>query len=141
MTLLCWASAGEVVEIGPWSVYLHSKYFLLKMNSQKEKLAFSCISCNSSYKSKQGFKQHYAGIPCEAPTHQCQATQERQSTQEQRQSTYEQELLIPLSNNNEVTHYTWEDTGISNLRIMLISSMNRSFIGKKYVSSLYGKGW
>ena len=70
------------------------------MSSQKEKLTFLCNSCNGSYKSKRGLKQHYARSSCEAPTHQCQATQECQST-------HEQELLIPSLNNNEVTHYTW----------------------------------
>ena len=77
------------------------------MNSQKKKLTFSCVSCNGSYKSERGLKQHYARSSCEAPTHQCQAAQERQSTQEQRQSTHEQDLLIPPLNNNEVMHYTW----------------------------------
>ena len=85
------------------------------MNSQKEKLAFSCVLCNSSYKSEQGLKQHYARTSCELPTHQCQAIQEHQSTQGQHQSTYKQqdqssykqELLVPPLNNNEVMHYTW----------------------------------
>ena len=77
------------------------------MNSQKEKLTFSCVSCNGSYISERGLKQHYARSSCEAPTHQCQATQERQLTQKQCQSTHEQELLIPPLNNNRVTHYTW----------------------------------
>ena len=77
------------------------------MNSQKKKLTFANVSCNGSYKSKRGLKQHYTRSSCEAPTHQCQVTQERQSTQEQRQSTHEQKLLVPHLNNNEVTHYTW----------------------------------
>ena len=77
------------------------------MNSQKEQLAFSCLLCNSSYKSEQGLKQHYARTSSELPTPQCQATQEHQSTQGQHQSTYKQELLIPPLNNNEVIHYTW----------------------------------
>ena len=76
------------------------------MNSQKEKLTFSCVSCNVSHTSEQGLKQHCARSSCEAPTHQCQATQERQSTHEQRQSIHEQEVLIPPLNNNEVMHYT-----------------------------------
>ena len=76
--------AGEVGEIGPWTIYVYSKYFLLKMNSQKEKLTLSCVSCNDSYKSERGLEQHYARSSCEAPTHQFQVTQERQSTQEQR---------------------------------------------------------
>ena len=76
------------------------------MNSQKEKLTFSCVSCNVSHTSEQGLKQHYTRSSCEAPTHQCQATQERQSTHEQRQSIHEQEVLIPPLNNNEVMHYT-----------------------------------
>ena len=77
------------------------------MDSEKEKLTFSCVSCNGFYKSERGLKQHYARSSCEGPTHQCQATQERQSTQEQRQSTQKQELFIPPLNNNEVTHYNW----------------------------------
>ena len=71
------------------------------MNSQKKRLTFSCVSCNGSYKSERGLKQHYARSSCEAPTPQYQATQE------QRQSTHEQELLIPPLNNDEVTHYIW----------------------------------
>ena len=77
------------------------------MNYQKEKLNFSWTLCNGSYKSVRRLKQHYAISSCEAPTHQCQATQEYQSTQKQRQLTHEQNLLIPSLNNNEVTHYTW----------------------------------
>ena len=77
------------------------------MNSEKEKLTFSCVLCNGFYKSERGLKQHYARSSCEGPTHQCQATQERQSAQEQRQSTQKQELFIPPLNNNEVTHYNW----------------------------------
>ena len=77
------------------------------MNFQKEKLTFSCLSCNGSNKSERGLKQRYAGSSCETLIHQCQVPKERQSTQEQRQSTYKQELSIPPLNNNKVTHYTW----------------------------------
>ena len=80
--------------------------------TSKREVDLLCVSCNGSYKSKRGLKQDYSRPSCEAPTHQCQATQERQSTQEQRQATYEQELLIPPLNNNEATHYTGEDIGI-----------------------------
>ena len=66
-----------------------------------------CVLCNGSYKSERAMKQYYARSSCEAPTHQCQVTQECQSIQEQRQSTHEQELLTPPLNNNEVTHYIW----------------------------------
>ena len=76
------------------------------MNSHEEKFTFSCVLCNGCYKSERGLKQHYARSSCQAPTHQCQTTQERQSTQKKGQSTHEQELLIPPLNNNEVTHYS-----------------------------------
>ena len=82
------------------------------MNSQKEKLTFSCVLCNSCYKSEGGLNQHYSRSFCEAPTPQCQAKQNRQSTQKQLQSTHKQELLTTPLNNNEVTHHTWGDIGI-----------------------------
>ena len=138
--LHCWASAVEEGEIGPWTIWLCSKYFLLKMNSQKEKLTFSCVSCNGSYKSEQGLKQHYARTSCEAPP----------INVKQHRSMNQHRNNVNQHTKKSFWYHFWtimkwriipgEDIRTYNFRKMLLSSTNRSFIGRKSVSSPDGKG-
>ena len=89
------------------------------MNCRKEKLTFSCLSCNGSYKSKQGLKQHYARSSFEAPTYQCQVTLEHQSTLNNVNENMDKWCIIPGEDNIKF------EKNVTSI------FMNRSFIGRK----------
>ena len=97
------------------------------MNCRKEKLTFSCLSCNGSYKSKQGLKQHYARSSFEAPTYQCQVTLEHQSTQNNVNENMDKWCIIPGEDNikfeNEQIVY-WK----KNLFLLLTGKTGKLFI-------------